>query len=173
MPNNRKITLKKIKGTEDAHPYSRKAIQMKRCILRADKLENSLKRSQIAARHSQAVEKVLWFKEKIGLDQNFLNESQMHELMNIFISKNDEEIDQARSTLRPGRPKPPRLDLLESIKKRDEYDYHHSGIEIPDLMCPKNVKIIREFNGDFNGITRIKMMMFKAKNDKVGDLMKE
>ena len=39
QPNNKKLSLKKIKGAEDAHPYSRKANQMKRAVSRADKLE--------------------------------------------------------------------------------------------------------------------------------------
>ena len=43
--NNRKKSLKDIKGLDKAHPYSRKSIQMKRVLQRNFKLsENSLKK---------------------------------------------------------------------------------------------------------------------------------
>jgi hypothetical protein len=43
--NNRKKNLKDIKGLDKAHPYSRKAIQMKRAIQRIGlKEEKSLKK---------------------------------------------------------------------------------------------------------------------------------
>ena len=53
--NNRKKTLKQIKGLDKAHPYSRKATQMKRVIQRNGQLqEKSLDRiasKQLKSRH--------------------------------------------------------------------------------------------------------------------------
>ena len=56
--------------------------------------------------------------------------------------------------LRSGRPRPAKLAMLESLKGKDAKEYVN-GSHYPVLTDAKNVKILSEWNGDHNSITRI------------------
>jgi translation machinery-associated protein 16 len=149
--NNKKKTLKDIKGLEKAHPYSRKATQMKRAIGRQASL--SAKDTLRNEPRKRAVDKLLWFKDHLPLHDT-LTKSEIHDIIDGYVNRNAKEIMELKKNWREGRPKPNRLDLLESLQSQNQKEYK-AGIEMPDLSLPGNVEILRKWDGQYGGITRI------------------
>ncbi|KAI9230120.1 MAG: hypothetical protein DHS80DRAFT_12922, partial [Piptocephalis tieghemiana] len=131
---NRKITLKTIKNREKAHPFSRKANQMNRAILRTERLQKAK-----AAR--------------LGLE--------MRPILESFISRYDEEMFELEANRRPGRPKSGRETELELLRQREAETYT-AGMDVPDLTSPSTVKILRAWDGDHNSILRIRTIRLTA-----------
>ncbi|TPX72663.1 hypothetical protein SpCBS45565_g00057 [Spizellomyces sp. 'palustris'] len=158
MPNNKKLKLSKIKASDKAHPYSRKAVQMRRAINRQDKLVKQ--KSASDERKTRTVERMLWFKYALPEDISIATNELVHDIIKQYIARNEEELAEIRGKLRQGRPRPSRLDLLENLKSKDEQEYIN-GIEIPVLTDAKNVTILRAWEGDYNGIDRIKVVVVR------------
>ncbi|KAF9137982.1 hypothetical protein BGX30_009691, partial [Mortierella sp. GBA39] len=55
------------------------------------------------------------------------------------------------------RPKAAREDMLAAFIANERREYA-SGFELPDFSSPKNVVILREWDGDLNSLNRIKMI---------------
>nr|CAG8442841.1 13159_t:CDS:2 [Entrophospora candida] len=55
------------------------------------------------------------------------------------------------------KTKSSRQNFLEALKSKEKRE-HQTGFEIPDLLDPKNVKILREWDGDPNSLSRIKLI---------------
>jgi translation machinery-associated protein 16 len=146
MPNNKKKALKQVKGLDKAHPYSRKATQMNRIILRKATISaNELKR---ADSKSLLVQRMLAFQEVIDMP--------VHEMIDAYICRNDDEIAELRDAQRgrSNRVIPARLSLLENLRLKDVAEYKN-GMEVPE-QSPKNVERLKNWNGDHNSITQIK-----------------
>ncbi|KAG0263047.1 hypothetical protein DFQ27_001979 [Actinomortierella ambigua] len=157
MPNNKRHTLKTIKNKETMHPSSRRAQQVMRVVLRKDRLEQ---------RHRERVhlsnpiaERILWFRYAVSDEIESLTRPEMHQLIDEYLARNNEELEQLKALHRPGkvRPKAAREDLLAALIEREHKEYV-SGIEIPDFTSPKNVKLLRAWEGDMNSVKRIRMI---------------
>jgi len=79
----------------------------------------------------------------------------------MYIARNDEEVSDLNSSR---KAKSSRHFYLESLKLKERREYME-GFEIPDLMNPKNVKILRQWNGDINSISRIKIIRIEDPNN--------
>ncbi|KAH9254773.1 hypothetical protein BASA81_007191 [Batrachochytrium salamandrivorans] len=144
MPNNKKKSLSNIKGLDKAHPYSRKALQIQRALHRDDSIsKKKLDRDQ----HKRlAVERVLWFKFAIPDPPEVTTEADVHAVIDMYINRYEDEIAQIKSQLRKNRPKPGRLDLLESMRAKDLAEYN-GGIEVPLMSDIKNVELLKAWEG--------------------------
>jgi translation machinery-associated protein 16 len=164
--NNKKKTIKDIKGLDKAHPYSRKAVQMKRAILR--QATGSQKEVIRHEPRKRAIDKLMWFKEQLPTS-NEMSMEQIHEILEKYIQRNSTEIQEIKKTLRPGRPKPNRLDLLETLREKELQDYK-VGMDMPDLSLPENVQLLREWDGQYGSITRIKTTRVKRPVEKSDEM---
>ncbi|KAJ3181090.1 hypothetical protein HDU85_003795 [Gaertneriomyces sp. JEL0708] len=154
MPNNKKLKLSKIKAVDKAHPYSRKAVQMRRAINREEKLGKQKSASE--NKKTRIAERVLWFKYALPEDTPAATNELVHEIIQLYIQRNDDEIQQVQSKWRKNQPKPARLDLLLLLKQKD-MDEYRDGMEIPLLTDAKNVTALRHWDGDYNALPAIKM----------------
>jgi translation machinery-associated protein 16 len=80
----------------------------------------------------------------------------LYELIELYLARHDEEIEQLENDRCRGhrKPKSPRQDLLEALKEREANEYV-SGLELPDLTNGKTLKLLREWDGDKNSMSRI------------------
>ncbi|ORX80583.1 hypothetical protein BCR32DRAFT_20688 [Anaeromyces robustus] len=157
----KKLTVKSVKGFENAHPYSRKAHQVQRAMLREEK--NSKTKNAKMAENNLEIEKYQWFREAIPKERANLTKEELTNVVQRYIDRNDEEIENINSTLRKGRPTPPRLTLLKALKKKEQEEFNH-GFFVPDLTIAKNVKTLRNWKDDWNSIKLIKLIKIYSKD---------
>ncbi|KAF8972378.1 translation machinery-associated protein 16 [Entomortierella lignicola] len=157
VSNNKRHTMKAIKNKDMIHPSSRKAQQVMRVVLRKDRLEQRQKTR--AANSFTLSDRILWFRHAVPEELTSLTREQQHELIEEYLSRFNEEYQSLIALHRPGkvRPKAAREDMLTAIMAKERQEYA-SGFEIPDFSSPKNVKLLREWDGDLNSLNRIKMI---------------
>lgn len=98
----------------------------------------------------------------------------MHELIKLYLARNDDEINTLEKERARGhkKPKSPRQHFLEALKERESNEYV-SGLgqlqkeliilnnnlcikELPDMTNGKTLELLREWDGDKNSMSRIK-----------------
>ncbi|KAF9430284.1 hypothetical protein BGZ94_007553 [Podila epigama] len=160
VSNNKRHTMKSIKNKDMIHPSSRKAQQVMRVVLRKDRLEH---RQRIKANqaHTQS-ERILWFRHIVPEDAITLTREQHHELIEEYLARFNEEYESLIALHRPGkvRPKAAREDLLLALMNKERQEYE-TGFEIPDFSSPKNVKVLRAWDGDLNSLNRIRLLRLR------------
>ncbi|KAJ3107325.1 hypothetical protein HDU96_007940 [Phlyctochytrium bullatum] len=159
MPNNAKKKLSKIKGVEKAHPHSRKAVQMRRALAREEKIVKL--RTEKNATQRAAVDRMVFFKFALPDDVKMATLEMAHDIIEQYIARNDDEIKEMTESLRPGKPKPPKLIQLQSLREKDVQEYN-AGFTLPNMLDAANVKRMRAWNGDYNGLGEIKMTKLRS-----------
>ncbi|KAI8621782.1 translation machinery-associated protein 16 [Chytriomyces sp. MP71] len=155
MPNNKKHKVSKIKGAEKAHPFSRKAAQMRRAFAREERVA-SLKSHKDADR-MRVVDRMVWFKYALQDDIPAATPEIVHDLIDQYINRNEQELEDLKATIRPNRPRPAKIALLEMLQGKDRHEYR-TGMKLPDMADAANVVRLRTWEGDYNGISAIKMV---------------
>lgn len=160
MPNNRKVSVKKIKLGDSAHPSSRKARQLTRAVARVERVKKHAK-ERIDTK-TPKVERFLWFKSHLDNNTTVLTRPQLHELVKLFLSRYDEELESLIQMHREGRPRPKaaREDALIMLKQAEQAEYV-SGFELPDLTSPRMVKLFKDWGGDPNSLKIIKLITLR------------
>eukprot|EP00741_Cyanophora_paradoxa_P002571 tig00000605_g2494.t1 len=154
MPKADKKAEKK-KEEKPIHPKSRKADQLVRAKHRED---GKLKRAKILNKKQAAlVEKLEWFKERIQTS-NKLQYSTLDTctMIHDFIHRFDADLEQ----LRAEKSKQTRVDILEELMRREQTLFT-SGYPAPDLSIHRNVKRLREWDGEANTACNIAMKEYK------------
>ncbi|KXN65300.1 hypothetical protein CONCODRAFT_80802 [Conidiobolus coronatus NRRL 28638] len=158
MPNNKRHSLKDIKNKDKAHPYSRKANQIQRAIDRSIKVEKKKMRA----------ERFLWFSH--ALDEELISATmeEVHDLIQTYLDRNEEELSTNSKSFQ--------ADMIKLQHAKELKEYEVEGFEVPDLTNMKNVKLLREWDGDVNSIQSIKSVIItkpkEVKEDNT-DEMKE
>ena len=62
---------------------------------------------------------------------------------------------------RPGRPKNPKLILLESVKSSDTQDFTLGVLEVPDITQKDVADYLIKWDGDYNALSFIAMRRIK------------
>ena len=159
MPNNKRHTIKQLqgKGKDKVHPGSRKAGQLDRISLRADKLshENRMRktashtRSELHRSHLHElsvdaraiVERPLFFISQVT-STTPLNLEQFKNLIDAsYLSRHADDLAALLAARRPGRAKDAKLVALEDIIKRENAEYE-SGLLLPDLTDGPTCRLI-------------------------------
>ncbi|KAJ3075394.1 hypothetical protein HDU98_008223 [Podochytrium sp. JEL0797] len=159
MPNNKKHKVSKIKGAESAHPYSRKAGQMRRAYAREEKVEK-LKTNKDADR-TREVDRLVWFKYAMPDDVDVATPEMVHDLIDQYIHRYSDEIEELKSQIRPNRLKPAKIAMYELLMGKDKHEYD-TGMKMPNLTDAANVVRLRRWEGDYNGISAVKMVSVVA-----------
>ncbi|KAI8924591.1 hypothetical protein BC831DRAFT_464756 [Entophlyctis helioformis] len=156
MPNNKIKKISNIKNIEKAHPYSRKATQMNRAVLREER--TAQKKVERDGPKRMAVERMLWFKYAMPDDKPALSDADLHDIVTDYINRNDDEIDKLHKQhqARKERPKPTKLDILEALRAKDSLEYSHGTIEVPALTDARTVELLKAWDGDHNSMSSIK-----------------
>lgn len=78
--------------------------------------------------------------------------------MNIsYLNRYDEELAEVKSQRRPGRPSSTREDLLQQFMTTEDREYN-GGFWIPELQDEGNLRILREWNGEWTALNTFKFV---------------
>ncbi|ORX53889.1 hypothetical protein BCR36DRAFT_323322 [Piromyces finnis] len=157
----KKLTVKSVKGYENAHPYSRKAHQVQRAMLREEK--NSKTKTAKTAENNIEIEKYQFFRSQVPEGKGRLTLEELTNAIEKYIDRNNEEIENITASLRKGRVAPPRLTLLKALKKKEQEEFDH-GMFVPDLTIVKNVETLRKWKNDWNSIKLIRLVKVYSRN---------
>ena len=149
--------MKSIKNLDTAHPYSRKATQMKRVIQRESFMNEKTKHRE--APKTKVLSKIDYFQKQVE-GKTSVSLQECHEIIDNYINRNLQEIEELVKNVRKGRSKPNKLVILENLRD-SEYLEYDQGFELPDFVSPEGLKKLQEFCGHFNArdhliMTRIK-----------------
>lgn len=154
-----KRTILSIKKAHSAHPNSRKASQLKRALLRNDKLASRVFSAASNKQHP-LVDKLTWFQLQLD-DRSVYSLQDANSFIREYISRNDDEIARLEAECRANRPTPARLSLLQTLRKREQEEHESGSFEMVDLTVCKCLKAFREWSGDYNAIPLLKIIKYK------------
>uniref|UniRef100_A0A8B9PC26 Translation machinery-associated protein 16 n=1 Tax=Apteryx owenii TaxID=8824 RepID=A0A8B9PC26_APTOW len=174
------------------HPYSRKAAQLAREAHKQEKKEkarlttsslNSLflprnchseslvtkrLKTEKALRLSIIGEKLQWFQSHLDPSKADYTKKEAGELIENYMGRFNAELEQIelQNSIkgRQGRQHGSRETVIRQTIERERQLYEGYGIEIPDIVNSKHLKIFREWDGDLKKLPNIKMRKFSAKD---------
>lgn len=83
---------------------------------------------------------------------------ELHELVaDVWLTRNDAELEEERAERRKGRPKSTKECRLEELKLREVEEYR-TGLEVPDLTHRENVALYRTW--DQREVAFVQMLRF-------------
>ncbi|KAJ2481902.1 translation machinery-associated protein 16 [Coemansia sp. RSA 2131] len=163
MPNNKRKRMSKIKGKEKAHPYSRKARQISRAMNK-EALLSKAKIDRVNSAMSRG-QKIVWFRDRINEDdlktQKTWTIMEMRLLLDEYLQRNDEDIEELRVKREETRGLSPKEELFVQVMETERKEAKLAGLDVPDLNNGLVVKTLRIWDGDVNSITTIKLVKCK------------
>lgn len=110
----------------------------------------------------------MWFRYAFEEDKPVATKPEMHELIELYLERHDEEISDLEKDRSRGhkKPKNARQQLLESIKAREASEYI-SGMELPDMTNGKTLKLLRDWDGDKNSMPRMTTIRLQKPDDNI------
>ncbi|XP_059577277.1 translation machinery-associated protein 16 [Alligator mississippiensis] len=148
------------------HPYSRKAAQLTRKAHKQEKKEKL--KNEKALRLSTVGEKLQWFQSHLDPSKADYTKKEACELIENYLNRFSDELEQIElhNSIkgRQGRQHGSREMIIKQTMERERQLYEGYGIEIPDFVNSKHLKIFREWNGDLKKLPNIKMKKLSAKD---------
>ena len=74
---------------------------------------------------------LVWFRDNLPPAAATMPEDKQRELVEEYLARHDNEIAVIRESIRPGRPKPTRLDLLETVRRRENAAFDDGTLGAP------------------------------------------
>jgi hypothetical protein len=115
MPNNKRKSVKDI-DMDKIHPHSRKAAQVIRANQRQIRLAHHKQARQ--AHTTARIDRFLWFKYAMG-EATRLTKSQIVDLVDMYVRRNDEDLERMAGERRPGRGADPKIVLMKAARDCD------------------------------------------------------
>jgi hypothetical protein len=154
-----KRTVFSVKKADSAHPNSRKASQLKRALLRDDKLAGRIHSAATSKQHP-LVDKLTWFQLQMDERPSYSLADANHFIVE-YVRRNEEEIERLQGECRPKRPVPARLALLQALREREEDEHRTGSFEMVDLTTSKGCAAFRKWSGDYNAMSLLKLIKYK------------
>ncbi|RXM32373.1 Translation machinery-associated protein 16 [Acipenser ruthenus] len=127
------------------HPYSRKAAQMAREVTKQEKKER--KKNEKAIRLSSTGEKLLWFQSQLDPSKTEYSKKEACAIIERYLHRFDSELEQIELVNgikgRQGRQHSSRENDIKQTIERERMQYEGYGIEIPEIMNGKHLKMFR------------------------------
>ncbi|KAG7303260.1 hypothetical protein JYU34_011727 [Plutella xylostella] len=141
------------------HPNSRKTISMVKKMKKHEKKDD--KKLGTHVKQNLVGEKILWFKERIPEDCAVLSKEQILELIEQYLARFDEELEQIalKNSIgqRRNRQHASREDIINITKKREVEEFATCGLELPDLMDHQQMKVLKNWNGELRFLQHFKL----------------
>lgn len=163
MPIARSLAkVHKRKADSNLHPRGRKIKQLTRATLREQRVEKHRQTRQPAQqRRINRLQFIKTFVEKLnGRD---IDLEVMHAVIQAYVDRLDQDIEELERQRRPGRPKPSKLDSLLNQKEIDGHEYE-VGFELPNLLSPETLRAVLSWQGSLGGLSGIKEWVRLARN---------
>ncbi|XP_034827929.1 translation machinery-associated protein 16 homolog [Maniola hyperantus] len=148
------------------HPNSRKTISLAKKMLKNEKKNNNKIGTHI--KQNLIGEKILWFRERIPEGCVVLNKEQTLELIETYLARFDEELEQIslKNSIgrRTSRQHASREDVINITKKRECEEFATCGLEMPDLMNVQQMEVLRNWNGELRFLQHFKLRRIARKH---------
>lgn len=156
----KKLTEKSIKGRAELHPRSRKLAQLARSIQRKHALKSKRKSDVVARRHPM-VDMLTWWQLRADEDKVQFSKEEIQEMLGEYLERHRIELEELETkACYPGRPKPPKINLLGAAMEREMNEAKSAGLLIPDLTKTTNVAALRAWDGSYDAIGRVALSRF-------------
>ncbi|KAJ1916510.1 translation machinery-associated protein 16 [Tieghemiomyces parasiticus] len=109
---------------------------------------------------SVTAERYMWFRYAMDDDKKVLTNEDVHELIMMYIDRNDEEIAKFESERRKDQPLHKSAEAMKFVKKQNQGEYK-SGFKLPDLTDAPTVAYMRTWNGDINALHNVRFAIFR------------
>lgn len=159
--------MPKVKNSIDKlkHPNSRKTLSLAKQMKKSEKRDQKKLGTHI--KKNMTGEKILWFKERIPENCTFLTKKQVLELIQTYLARFDEELEQIMLKNSVGQRKTrqhaSREDIINITKKNELEEFETCGIEMPDLMDLSQMEVLRKWNGELRYLQNFKLKRFAKK----------
>lgn len=160
--------MPKAKNSVDKlkHPNSRKTLSLVKQMKKSEKRDQKKLGTHI--KQNVTGEKILWFKERVPENCTVLTKQQVLELIQTYLSRFDEELEQIilKNSVgqRKTRQHASREDIINITKKRELEEFETCGIEMPDLMDHSQMEVLRKWNGELRFLQNFKLKRFAKKH---------
>uniref|UniRef100_A0A8D0B4S2 Translation machinery-associated protein 16 n=1 Tax=Salvator merianae TaxID=96440 RepID=A0A8D0B4S2_SALMN len=148
------------------HPYSRKAAQLTKEVHKQEK-KDKLKNER-AFRLSIIGEKLLWFQSHLDPNKVEYTKKEACELIEKYLQRFSDELEQIelRNSIkgRQARQHFSREAVIKQTMERERHIYEGYGLEIPDIVNCKHLKTFRDWDGDLQKLSNIKMRKLSSKD---------
>ncbi|OCL14071.1 hypothetical protein AOQ84DRAFT_281859 [Glonium stellatum] len=156
------IAKKKGRNTV-LHENSRDTHRLQRASARDDKL------NRLAAvrgkQNRPYLQRVLFFQKVAAEKASPFSIAEIQAFIEEYLHRDDEEIAQLKAERRPGRPPSSREDLLKQKHILEDREYV-SGYWLPDLESPDSLGVLKEWNGEWVGLNRLKFVRIEKSGTK-------
>lgn len=146
------------------HPNSRKTL----ALAKEMKKQVHRKKSKFAQNIKQNLlgEKLEWFKERLP-ENKTCSPEEIDSLVVSYLSRFDEELEQIRIKHsignRKNRQHASREDVINMTIEREKTEYETCGLELPDLLNPVQVEMLRNWTGELRFLPNFKLRRISKK----------
>ncbi|KAH0616071.1 hypothetical protein JD844_026893 [Phrynosoma platyrhinos] len=156
------------------HPYSRKAAQLTKEANKQEKKEKL--KNEKAIRLSIVGEKLLWFQNRLDPNKMEYTKKEACELVESYLQRFCDELEQIelQNSIkgRKARQHSSRETIIRQTMERERQQYEGYGLDIPDIVNCKHLKIFRDWDGDLKKLPNIKMKKITSKDAKSSKMEK-
>ncbi|EXJ94799.1 hypothetical protein A1O1_03197 [Capronia coronata CBS 617.96] len=148
----KQISKKRGGKPNSLHENSRDARKLRTAAAREEKLSRMM---DAAVRANQIyVERVAWFKSALQGSAGALTDEEVLILTQSFIDREDEQLAEAKSQRRPGRP-PTKLEEQIQLRKDAEEREFRAGFWIPELRNEESRAKVEKWGGEWGGLNTL------------------
>jgi translation machinery-associated protein 16 len=108
-----------------------------------------------------SVDRIKFIKAEVG-EKTTLNFAEIHGVIEKFLRRDDEELATLKAERRPGRPASNRDRQLEERQALEKREYA-AGFWMPDLEDAVNVKLLKEWEGQWVALSTLKFVRMEKK----------
>uniref|UniRef100_A0A1B6H4N3 Translation machinery-associated protein 16 n=1 Tax=Cuerna arida TaxID=1464854 RepID=A0A1B6H4N3_9HEMI len=164
-------TKKGVSAASLSHPNSRKVQQLTKQV----KKDAARKKAKMLHQMKLNLvgEKFLWFRDNLPQDKA-LDHDVIASTITQYLRRFDEELEQI--TLkhsigqRKNRQHASREDVIKLTKLQEEEEFKTAGIELPNLLEPSQVELLRKWNGELRFLQNFKLRRFSQQFLKKGSV---
>ncbi|KAL6721157.1 translation machinery-associated protein 16 [Lecanora helva] len=149
----KKLTKKHGKSAVTLHENSRDAQKLRRQGARSERLEKLAVAR--AKGHQPLLQRIAFFQGVAKAAEGAIGPGKIHELVQSYLGRHDEELAELESQRRPGRPSSTREDLLRQAMHAEHREYN-SGFWAPDTRDESNLIMLRDWNGEWTALNTFK-----------------
>nr|UQI50310.1 translation machinery-associated protein 16_ neuropeptide Y [Chiton albolineatus] len=164
-----KAAKAKVGGSKKPiHPNSRKAGQLARQVYHEERQDR--RKDERCKKLEILGDKLKFFQNCMQEEKSDYTKSDLVDMLECYFRRFDEELEQIAIVNsiggRNGQRHASREHVIRLTQERERLEFETSGVEVPDLLSKKNLKVFREWTGELKFISNMKLRRISQK-DKV------
>lgn len=148
----KQISKKKGGKPTALHENSRDARRLRQAGAREDKIARIM---TAAARSNQIyVDRIRWFQERLGGLETALSDAEVQQLVEEFISREQDDLAQIKAAQRPGRPRSKAEERIQARIDAEEKEFK-AGFWAPEMRNENCIEKLRRWGGEWGGLSTL------------------